>query len=116
MTVTSEGTRTDSPKGQRRGSSLSDRQVAHAVKDGKAVTATLATGDKVEGWIFGSDDFHWSIVTREHDVYLVHKSSPALLIHRDSSIETADKAVQAMVSTYRDSVLRTHFNHTSPQS
>lgn len=97
----------------RRGSSLSDKQVAFAVRDGKAVTATLSTGEKITGHVFGSDDYHWSIVTVSGDIVLVHKSSPSLKIHTDPSIEAATDVVQRLVSSFRAAVMRDHFKQDS---
>lgn len=114
MTMTADRQDTSRARAARRGSAQSDRQVAYAVRDGKAVTATLATGEKITGFVFGADDYHWSIVAKSGDVFLVHKSSPALKIHSESTIETATAAIQKMVAVFRSAVLRDHFNHTPP--
>lgn len=113
MTMTAERGPTGKARA-RRGSAESDTQVAFAVRDGKAVTATLSTGEKVNGYVFGSDDYHWSIVTPDGEIVLVHKASPALQIHVEPTIKGASTMVQALVSHYRNAVLRDVFNQTPP--
>ena len=112
--TTEDGSRPRRDRGtKRRGSFHSDRQVAFAVRDGKAVTAIIATGEQITGWVFGADDYHWSIVTADGGIVLVHKSSPALKIHRTPSLSTAPASIQSLVSRFRDALLRDHF-HQSP--
>ncbi len=100
----------------RRGSDLSDRQVAYSVRDGKSVTATLSTGDQISGYVMGSDDFHWAIVDTSGEVHLVHKSSPSLKIDSKSTIAQASVKIRDMVAVFRDSVMRDHFHHTPASS
>lgn len=95
----------------RRGSSQSDRVVAYSVRDGKQVTASLANGRDVTGFIFGADDFHWSIITEDGQTVLVHKSCPSLLVSQFATIATAPGSVQALVASFRAAVMRDHFHH-----
>lgn len=114
MSVTAERSAAPSRRDQRRGSSVSDRQVAHAVKNGRKVTATLVTGDTVTGYVMGADDYHWAMTADDGRIVLVHKSSPSLHIHADSTLDTESEATQKMVAPYRDLILREYFNQTPP--
>lgn len=99
----------------RRGSTQSDRQIAFAVRDGKMVTVTISTGEKVTGYVFGVDDFHWLIITPHVETLMVHKSAPSVLIHQKSTLDAAHAEVQTLVSHFRSSVLRDYFK-TTPSS
>lgn len=96
----------------RQGSTMSDRQVAYAVKDGRMVTVTLPDGQEITGYIFGKDDYHWALVTPDGEVALVHKSAPALRISATSSLSGAVESVRDMVEIYRQHVISTYFNQT----
>lgn len=96
----------------RKGSAQSDRQVAFAVKDGKAVTASLFPGREIRGFVIGADDFHWSVVDEDGRVHLVHKSSPALSIDAEPSIDQANAQIRDMVEDFRAYIIREHFNRT----
>lgn len=105
-----------SPRHESRGSSLSDRQVAFAVRDGRMVTATLSSGEVVEGYIMGTDDYHWALVTADERVVLIHKSAPSLCINRTSSIEDQSVEVQNLATPFRRVVMETHFSVSPDQS
>jgi hypothetical protein len=111
MTQTAEAP----PKGARRGSSFSDRQIAQTVKDGTAVRVTTLGDDgpeSITGWVFGMDDFHWGIVDGHGNKYLVHKTAPSLQIVDYPTLGTyAEKRdeIEALVEPFRRSVLRNHF-------
>jgi sRNA-binding regulator protein Hfq len=83
------------------------------VRDGKQVTAFLSNGMTVTGWVFGADDYHWSIANDEGQIFLIHKTTPAVQIHPEPTIDNAPEHIQQMVTPYRDAVLRDHFKSTS---
>lgn len=98
----------------RKGSHASTSQIAWSVRDGKAVTAFLNGHEPIRGWVAGMDDYHWIVVDEEGHTTLVHKSAPAMQIESSPSIESAPQAVQDRVSTFRDFLMREHFNHVEP--
>jgi hypothetical protein len=59
----------------KRGSAVSDRQIFHAVKDGRPVQAVLGSGEKIPlAYVLGVDDYHWALIDHDLSVHLVHKS------------------------------------------
>lgn len=101
----------------RRGSSFSDKQIAHAVKDGRAVEVLFCDGSTAIGFVYGADDFHWGLVTLDGRRLLVHKSTPRLVFtehlleHQGGSVR---ERIEPLVSGFRDYVLREVFNQTEP--
>lgn len=95
--------------GQRRsGSSMSDRQIAYAAVAGRKVAFTPLTGDSVEGYVCGADDYHWLVVTvkRYEDLpegefsitnTLVHKSAPTVSISPVSTLADEPPVIRAAV-------------------
>lgn len=100
----------------RRGSDFSDRQIYQAVKQGKAVQFVTVCGEKVTGWVFGMDDYHWGVVTPTGEVHCVHKSAPLMtvtdhLLERQAVGTRED--IEPLVQPFYERVMREHFR-TSP--
>lgn len=58
---------------------MSSKQLARTVLDGKKVTFRFTSGEMVEGYLCGMDDFHWMVVTSEGRKHLVHKGSASII-------------------------------------
>ncbi len=79
------------------GSEMSSKQLARTVIDGRILTFHLLTGDSINGYLCGMDDYHWMIVTTDGGKHLIHKGAAALIKiaseptydekHRSESIE-----------------------------
>ena len=97
----------------RRGSSFSDRQISQSVKDGKAVTFTLADADPVTGWVYGYDDFHWGVVAIDGTTHLVHKTAQCVTIQNDHLLSDLHKVtrqqIEVLVGPFRRYVMENHF-------
>lgn len=106
---------TTSKRSTKRGSEFSDRQIAHAVRDRKMVKAILPNGEEVSGFIYGSDDYHWGIVSCEGATVLVHKSGVCLEI---TSMTLPDfrkyqqDVVSPVIEPFRDNVMEKFFGKT----
>ena len=111
LTVVADASRTDTPPARRaaRGSSLSDRQVAYSVRDGRLVTVTLPNGEQINGYVMGSDDYHWALVTLNEEIVLVHKSVPSLCIDRRGSMPAQSERIKSLTAAFRQFVMETHF-------
>lgn len=59
----------DSPAG----ATVSNRQLAYTVRDGRRVTFHIPNLDPVLGYLAGMDDYHWLVVTPDLKLHLVHK-------------------------------------------
>lgn len=108
--ATANGSRT------RSGSYFADKQIAHTVKDGKAIEVLLPDGNKVIGWVFGADNYHWGLVSLFGDVILVHKSAPMVTVTEHMlSKQDADhrRDIESLVAPFRDYVMREHFGQTA---
>lgn len=71
---------------QRRGSSVSDRQLGRAAVEGKVITFHVALPGQpfVAGYLVGMDDYHWAVGAKGNEesfiVTLVHRSCPLVSI------------------------------------
>lgn len=58
---------------------MSDRQLARAATSGRRLTFRLPADEAVEGYLVGSDDFHWLVAflgdTYLPEITLIHKGS-----------------------------------------
>lgn len=108
--VTSEKAEKPDREPRRRGSNVSDRQIAGAASRGRKVTFQFLTanpGHEVSGYIVGMDDYHWmvaSVVPESTRVQgdspialsLVHKSRVDLIrLHDASTINKESESAQA---------------------
>lgn len=96
----------------RSGSHFTDKQIARAVRDGKAVEVTLVDGSKRLGWVFGGDNYHWGLVSPCGEISIVHKSAPCVTILPNllsSEPEEVRESVGALVNPYREYVMEEHF-------
>jgi hypothetical protein len=96
------------------GDQLSTDQISWAVRKRQRVTAHLP-GQTVEGYIFGADRFHWSLVTADVEVYLIPKQTPLRLVEEDalrSEPRAADLA--PFTDPYRRRVLADRFKIVEP--
>jgi hypothetical protein len=91
------------------GSQLSRRQVAFSVKLGKIVTAYLPSGKELRGYIFGSDDYHWQMVSPELDTHLIHKSCSLSFGTQSYAQEPRHEELEKLVAPYRRHVEETVF-------
>lgn len=102
----------------RRGSHFSDKQIFHAVRDGRAISATLPDGRTHTGWVYGGDDYHWGLVTPEGGTMLLHKSVPCIEILQSMTLGTQPDWVQEvvgeLVEPFRNYVMREHFSQKNP--
>jgi hypothetical protein len=101
---------TASKRPTKRGSHFSDKQIAQTVKDGNAVDFTLLGGSRVQGWVFGMDDYHWGVVDASGGTHLIHKAAAAKVSILDAT--HMPRAVQDVVGPFRDYVTRTFFSQT----
>lgn len=72
------GKREGTTQRQKRGSWLSEKQLAHAVINHQQVEfifLTVSPVKSIKGWVAGWDDFHWFVVSESARTYLIHKSS-----------------------------------------
>lgn len=76
--------------GAKDGSGMSSKQLARTARDGKLLTFHLATGETIQGYLCGMDDYHWMIVTTDAVVHLIHKGG-AILIDIASTSTYSDK-------------------------
>lgn len=67
----------DAPK---RGSSVSDKQIARAASEGTQTVMFLGNaGGEITGYVVGMDDYHWLLASVSEGlqiVHLVHKTCP----------------------------------------
>jgi hypothetical protein len=100
----------------RRGSALSDRQIAYSVRTGQRIAVLLPLlGDvEVAGYAFGLDDYHLGLVTRDGQRLLIHKSAH-LMFSREGTYanEPRREELEALVAPFRRWVERVHFGHTA---
>lgn len=95
------------------GASLSDKQVAQSVLDGKRVEATLPNGQSISGYVFGRDDYHWAIATPDGETVLVHKSIPALRVAANAGLHMEPRRddLEQMISPFRQHLLNQRHSH-----
>lgn len=96
---------------------MSDRQIERSVLDGKKITATLASGHEVVGYVCGKDDYHWMLVAlNAESTMLVHKSAPLIHINGRSTLdeEPAVEDLKKIIDPYRKAVQRA-FNGSSTE-
>lgn len=108
---------------QGRGSSQSDKQVYHAVKDLRAVLVpSIAdqSGQALRGYITGMDDYHWVILSDDLLTYMIHKTVPALVVTdakaQDEPNDMFKSLVMERTSSFREYVLREHFKISAPSN
>lgn len=97
---------------QRRGSEVSDKQIAQAAINGRRVTFRFLStqpSQEVTGYVVGMDDYHWMVATvvpseerkaNEPPVFnaLVHKSRVDIIrLWPVSSIDAEDEPVQTLL-------------------
>jgi hypothetical protein len=58
---------------------MSSKQLAKTVLDGRRVTFRFPSGEMVEGYLCGMDDYHWMVITSEGKKHLVHKGSASII-------------------------------------
>ena len=67
--------------GVKSGSSMSDKQLARSVLDGRLLTFCIPSiGIDLKGYLAGRDDYHWLVTTTDLRFFLVHKSAPLVEI------------------------------------
>jgi hypothetical protein len=99
----------------RRGSFVSDKQIAFAVKEGNPVRATLASGEIIPlAYVMGMDDYHVALIDHDLLVHLVHKSAPCLTILSTHSLDNDRhpnaEAIRTRTAGFRERVMSDHFN------
>lgn len=111
MGVATNGASVDDRRDQRRrrGSDLSDKQIAHAAMRGRKVTFqyfSTQPAHELTGYIVGMDDYHWMVASVvspvSHDDLivntLVHKSRVDMIrLHPDSTIDKETPEVQEAI-------------------
>lgn len=108
---------TTSKRSTKRGSEFSDRQIAHAVRDRKMVKAILPNGEDVSGFVYGSDDYHWGIVTLDDRTLLVHKSATCVEILPWGVDDRPESSfIREVTEPFRDYVMQKFFGKTQTQS
>ncbi len=96
------------------GSSASDKQIAHAVKDYRMVTFFPSGAQAVKGWVAGMDSYHWVVVEEDLTTILVHKSCPVVRFnHYTLNPDNMDEPLQERLRSFRQHILSAHFNHLS---
>lgn len=84
---------------------MSTKQLARTVADGRMVSFTTSTGDVVEGFLCGMDDFHWMVITPTLNQVLVHKSAPKIEIgpasYLDPEHDTNRTAMEGIIRPFR---------------
>lgn len=94
----------------RRGSRFSDKQIARAVKDRRAIEILSPNGESlVTGFVYGMDDYHLGIAdVATGATTLVHKAS-AGLIRFLSPVDSYPGWVQDICEPFRDRVMKEQF-------
>jgi hypothetical protein len=86
------------------GSSMSTKQLARTVQDGRMVTFIHQVGERT-GYLCGMDDFHWMIVTPECRTHLIHKGSAPFIDPAPDATYRSEPNVDALeriVGPFRD--------------
>jgi hypothetical protein len=100
---------------ERRGSTMSDKQIAHAVVNDIPVTfRIIGTGNplvEVVGWVCGVDDFHWNVVDAQGFTKLIHKTTAIVEPHSDSLAPT--EAAEAVVAPFRKHIEATIYGRAT---
>lgn len=90
----------------------------HAVRHGRLITAHLPSGDQVEGYLSGADDYHWVLFTRDNHTVLIHKSNPAVMISNVRTYHSEDEDLARMIeeatSAYRAFLLSERTSDSKP--
>lgn len=97
---------------RRVGSSMSNKQLARTVLDGKPVTFRFAKDDQVTGYLCGMDDFHWLIIESSGEKHLIHKGSAPRITLGDSASyadEANIKILEQVIGPFRRYVEQTFF-------
>lgn len=114
MSSSTEAPAPGKSKPVRPGSTMSAKQIAQTVKDGRRVVFTTAVGE-VDGYVGGMDDFHWLVVTPDAVRHLVHKSACLVTLSNVSTLwdEELVDVIDKVVAPFRQWVLRTYFGHSA---
>jgi hypothetical protein len=85
--------------GRKTGAAMSDKQMARAAVEGQLVTiyTTAVNLPKVEGYVVGSDDYHWLVATITEFVLLVHKTAP-VVVFTGHTLDREPESVQEWVT------------------
>ena len=104
---------------RKQGSSVSSKQLARTVKDGRKVSFWLSSGLEISGYISGMDDYHWFLVTPENRKHLIHKGLASLItLHDESTYATEPlwELLEQTIAPFRDHVLAHYFGEQYAQS
>lgn len=86
------------------GSEHTRKQIAYTVLNGQQITFFVGDGREIDGYVYGMDDYHWSVVSDDGQQYGVHKSS-SFRIHKahtfDDIPEDQRKSLEALVLPFR---------------
>lgn len=99
-------------KSRQQGSSVSTKQLARTVLDGRPVFfyATIEMTNRVRGYLTGMDDYHYFVVSPLEDgskqfrVMLLHKSAIAVMVLGGDATyadEPAHDILESLVAPYR---------------
>lgn len=102
--------------GRKTGASVSSKQLAYTVKEGRMVTFQTVVGN-VEGYLCGMDDYHWVVVTPELRQYLVHKVAAGLIhLHKRSTYakEPLIESLEVLVAPFREAMARQFWSSQQP--
>lgn len=86
---------------ERQGSRMSTRQMARAATSGRLLTFRFQDSEIVEGYLVGSDDFHWLVAHQPDEkprISLIHKGSTYRIdISPDPELDNENDALKAFV-------------------
>lgn len=100
------------------GSSMSDKQLARTVIDGRMLTFRLSDGSQIDGYLCGMDDFHWLVVTETASKFLIHKGRVLYVLLYDFSAfseESNFDALEKIVKPFRERVKRDFFGQVQTE-
>jgi hypothetical protein len=75
------------------GSSVSTKQMAYTVRDGRKVTFLFENLPPVSGYLAGMDGYHWLVITPDLYILLIHKTSACVhlgKLDQESSLKTEE--------------------------
>lgn len=102
-----------SADGKARGSAMSSKQLARTVVHGRKVSFQFPSGQVIEGYLCGMDDFHYMVVEPvTGQKHLIHKGGACIITLADEStydVEPRFADLERVVAPFREYVDREYF-------
>lgn len=107
------------PAPQRSGSSMSSKQLAWTVVEGRKVTFRFPPSREfIMGYLCGMDDFHWMVIDDLCKKHLIHKGSAAIIDLHDRATyadEPQHEKLEQVVRPFRHFVQERYFGRTEQE-